>query len=109
MARPNVLMFGDAGWKDDRRQEQGCRQDSWLARTRRPVVVEIGAGEAIPSVRNFSESMTRDCGATLIRINPVTPRVPRKADLALPLGGLEALLGINTYLRLGASDQLQRQ
>jgi|GEM_PF-191567 len=81
LARPNVLMFGDSGWDDTRSAAQEARLDTWLQvlRTRgaRPVVVECGAGTAIPTVRAFSERVARALGGTLMRINPRESAVPR--------------------------------
>lgn len=72
LARPNILMFGDWGWDERVTDAQQERFASWL-RLHRPshgmVVVECGAGTAIPSVRRMSERLQQE-GATLIRINP---------------------------------------
>ena len=55
LARPNVLMFTDFEWLEHRQQMQARRMENWLAGVQAPVVVEIGAGTAIPSVRHFSQ------------------------------------------------------
>ncbi len=57
LARPNILMFGDHGWLDARAQVQAAEYGRWLAESRRPkmVVVELGAGTAVPTVRDESE------------------------------------------------------
>ncbi|HEY1065042.1 MAG TPA: Sir2 family NAD-dependent protein deacetylase, partial [Pirellulales bacterium] len=58
--RPNVLMFGDAGWDEARTQAQHARMVDWLrARGKRArlAIVEMGAGSAVPTVREFSESL----------------------------------------------------
>jgi hypothetical protein len=57
MARPNVLIFGDWSWSPVRTAIQSQREDEWLEAIRnhqRIVVLELGAGTVIPSVRNFS-------------------------------------------------------
>lgn len=68
LARPNVLMFGDSEWLEDRTEQQYSRYEAWRKqiRTARLVVIEIGAGTAVPTVRLECES----AGGTLIRINP---------------------------------------
>lgn len=88
VARPNILMFGDAGWISDRADAQAARLARWRddLRGRRLVVLELGAGLAIPTVRRVCES----AGGTLIRINPREPGVPR-GGIGLQLGALEAL------------------
>jgi NAD-dependent SIR2 family protein deacetylase len=101
LARPNVLMFNDWEWNDRRYQVQAARQTAWLASASRPVIVEIGAGSAVASVRNFSEHLIRRHGARLIRINPREPGVqsPRDAGLAMP--ALAGLTAIDTIVSLG--------
>lgn len=99
IARPNVLMFGDWDWVPRRTDQQAQCEDRWLqeiARARaRVVIVEIGAGTAIPSVRNFSHRLIRDLGARLIRINVRESQVPDTRDVGLAMGALEALTGID--------------
>lgn len=73
LARPNILMFGDAAWDDARAAQQLARQDAFLRAvvpTARVVVIECGAGTNIPTVRRFSEGLLRRFRfATLVRIN----------------------------------------
>jgi hypothetical protein len=65
------------------------------------VVFEIGAGTAVPTVRQLGESLTRTRGgATLVRVNPLDTRVPRPdIDASLAMGGLEALRELDELLR----------
>lgn len=91
MARPNILMFGDGEWLEQRFREQETRLGQWLDSVNRLVIIEIGAGTAIPSVRYFSEFLR----GFLIRINPGEAELPahvRGVSLAMP--GLDALRGI---------------
>jgi NAD-dependent SIR2 family protein deacetylase len=80
MARPNVLLFGDGGWVPDRTDAQQAALEAWLANVRqeraRLVVVELGAGTALPTVREFSEEIAREFGGTLIRVNPREAQIP---------------------------------
>jgi NAD-dependent SIR2 family protein deacetylase len=91
LARPNILMFGDDGWIGDRYGSGELRH--WLRTLRQPLVIELGAGTSVPTVRWFSESV----GGGLIRINP---REPEGADVRLPLNALEALGRIQALLSL---------
>ncbi|KPF70291.1 hypothetical protein IP84_00540 [beta proteobacterium AAP99] len=91
MARPNVLMFGDADWVPDRSARQARAMATWLAGVQRPVVIEIGAGTAIPSVRMFTERLRWQHGARLVRINLREPEVKDAADVGVAIGALEAL------------------
>ena len=92
LARPNILMFGDAGWLQDRTGAQSGRLGQWLRdqNDHGLVVVECGAGTAVPSVRYQSEHVVQQYGATLIRVNLREPQVPA-GQIGLPLGALEAL------------------
>ena len=99
LARPNILMFGDWDWDDARSDEQHARFDLWLTTVRpgRLVAIEIGAGEAIPTVRLSCEGLVDRLGGTLIRINPRDCAVP-PGQIALPLGALDALLAIEARI-----------
>ena len=96
MARPNVLMFSDYDWNPQRANRQNSKFKNWKAQNefKNIVVVEIGAGTEVPTVRLLSESM----GGTVIRINSLdcasTTRVMYKAmhtTIPIKLGALEAL------------------
>ena len=101
LARPNVLMFGDFGWLPDRTSAQEQRFTSWISGLgdARLVIVEIGAGTAVPTVRMTSEQLARRPGATLIRINLREPQVPTD-HIGIALGGLEALQKIRRANRI---------
>ncbi len=88
IARPNVLMFGDYDWVATRAETQRMRLDQWSASVRRPVVIEIGAGTLIPTVRHFTESF----GARYIRINTREPELRTRPGIGLSGAGLEVLL-----------------
>jgi NAD-dependent SIR2 family protein deacetylase len=99
LARPNILMFGDPLWLPERSEAQALKFEHWLPHTRRPVVIEIGAGTAVPSVRNFSQQMLIHANARLVRINVDEPQVPSRDDVGLQLPGLEALRAIDAALQ----------
>jgi NAD-dependent SIR2 family protein deacetylase len=98
LARPNVLMFGDDRWCENRSMRQVARLDAWLGVLRRPLAIELGAGSAIASVRNFAARVVHERGGVLVRINPREAEVSRPQDVALPLGALEALSGMAALL-----------
>ncbi len=99
LARPNILMFGDFGWDASRTQQQEARFRRWLRSigSARLVIVEIGAGSAIPTVRRTCEALGELPGATLIRINPGEPEVP-SGHLGLLLGALAALEAVSARM-----------
>ena len=101
VARPNLLMFDDLAWRPERTQEQETRWRLWRQAIdpAKLVVVELGAGSAIATVRHCGESLQRE-GATLIRINP------READG--PPGTISLRGGARETLeRLDATDPLR--
>ena len=95
VARPNILMFGDYGWIEERTRRQQERFNRFLALQsgKRIVVVELGAGTAIPTVRAMSERVGGVAQARVIRINPREPRISAP-HLSFPCGALEGLRGI---------------
>lgn len=90
IARPNILMFGDGGWLGYRSELQEANLNVWLGKIERPVIIEIGAGQSIPTVRRFGENQN----GFLIRINPIEPERNGDTYMGLRMGGLEALRGI---------------
>lgn len=98
VARPSILMFGDRGWSQWRARAQETRLRRWLEGVRRLVVVEVGAGTAVPSVRHFSHAALIDHDAFLIRINPREPNVPRNWDISIAGPALAVLQAIDEAL-----------
>ncbi|MBF0182461.1 MAG: NAD-dependent deacetylase [Magnetococcales bacterium] len=98
LARPNILMFGDDSWIESRTGRQTALLRHWighLAAEKRPlVIVEIGAGHAVPTIRQSSEYYAARLQATLIRINPRDHEVHGPPHIALPMGGLAGIEGI---------------
>ncbi|MCB1869554.1 MAG: NAD-dependent deacetylase [Gammaproteobacteria bacterium] len=90
-ARPNILMFGDYGWLENRTAGQEQRYIEWSAAAARGrlAVVELGAGLAVPTVRFHCERTEGE----LVRINPRDTEVPAGA-ISIPLGALDALTRI---------------
>lgn len=103
LQRPNLLMFGDWGWEGARYEAQSVRLQAWLRHCTRPLVVELGAGTAIPSVRRFGEQLVLQQGARLLRINPREAALPRGLGISLPCGALQALQGIEAARAPGGS------
>jgi len=94
LARPNILMFGDGGWLEFRERIQSAALRQWLRRVERPIVIELGAGTSIPTVRMMGQQLD----GPMIRINPRESHVPRKTDISLAVGALGGLLGIANAL-----------
>lgn len=99
LARPNILMFGDRNWIGARTEAQHARFDHWLSSLNgRFVVVEMGAGAAIPTVRRLSEEAARVLGGSVVRINPRDPEVPRGPHVSLSMGARDALQAIDAAI-----------
>lgn len=90
LARPNILMFDDWNWLEQRSAAQERRLQRWLGDTERLLVIEIGAGTRVSTVRRLSELV----GGVLIRINPDEPDLGAASGLSLACNGLFALHGI---------------
>ena len=98
MARPNILMFGDGGWNEQRALTQEARLDALLRKARAPLVIELGAGTAIPSVRHFGQHVIQRHNGRMIRINPREPQVASQRDVGLAMGSMAALAAIDALL-----------
>jgi NAD-dependent SIR2 family protein deacetylase len=98
-ARPNILMFGDWSWVSDRTDEQERCFDEYVcdSRDKKMVVIEMGAGTAIPTIRHTSEQLGSRYGAAVIRINPREGQIS-SPHISLPCGALEGLGGIAELL-----------
>ncbi|MBF0400875.1 MAG: NAD-dependent deacetylase [Magnetococcales bacterium] len=98
LARPNILLFRDKGWIEERTKAQEERLWQWLENLlvtkRRLVIVEVGAGTALPTIRKRSEFYGKLHHAILIRINPRDYHVHKERYISLPLTALEAIEGI---------------
>ncbi|KFU80853.1 NAD-dependent protein deacetylase, SIR2 family [Amycolatopsis lurida] len=97
LARPNILMFGDYDWLGQRSQAQLDELNAWRREHRDLVVVELGAGQAVPTVRRYSELASAATGA-LVRINPREPQVRHGRGVSLAGNGLETLRALDALL-----------
>jgi len=85
-ARPNVLMFNDENWIDGRTKKQELRFIEWRKQTfmakQRVVIIEIGAGVDVYTIRRIGESLHTHFpwDTTFIRINPKQSKVPSWPD-----------------------------
>jgi NAD-dependent SIR2 family protein deacetylase len=101
VARPNVLMFSDADWISARTDAQHGRLIEFLrAHAADPlVVIEIGAGLAVPTIRRLTESLAMRTGVFGIRMNPREAEIS-PPHLSLPCNALDGLRGIDAALGL---------
>lgn len=100
VSRPNILMFGDWSWLPQRTHEQEQRFRQFLAEhaDKRIVVIEMGAGTAIPTIRAMSERIGwQHDQATVIRINVREPDI-QTPHIGLACGALEGLRKLDELL-----------
>lgn len=99
VARPNILMFGDFSWLPERTAAQEERFARFLQKFRgeKLVVIEMGAGSAIPTIRHLSENLGSQPGVDVIRINPREPQIGG-GHFSFNVGALEGLERLATYL-----------
>jgi len=105
-ARPAILMFGDSDWVSNK--EQGMQHISWervmkklvADKKFKVVILEIGCGKNVPTVRWNSEKLAKDLDTAcqLIRVNPDFPLAAVKA-LSIKSKGLEAILMIDKFIQ----------
>ena len=104
LARPNIVMFGDWAWLEERNLIQQNHEARWFETIKKNaakvVVVELGAGTAIPSVRHFSQRISRQYHAPIIRINPGESDVRGDRDVGIALGALDGLRGVGKLLEM---------
>lgn len=79
LARQNVLMFNDWSYAEGYQLTKETLLDEWLRKAQRPVVIEIGAGKVVPTVRNFPNSPP----SRKRRFNPHQPNRCRRTKNAL--------------------------
>jgi len=97
VARPNILMFGDWNWNGKRASKQEAKYNTWRKRNynKNIVIIEIGAGSAVPTVRVEGNLLSKRLQHTkLIRINPREPEIENKNGFSVSLGGLEGITKI---------------
>lgn len=93
------MMFGDWDWRGGRQAGQDRQMEHWLLGVHRPLVLEIGAGTAIPSVQHFSHRIIHSFGGRLVRINPREYSVPTPLDVELASGSLACLEAIDQIIQ----------
>lgn len=110
LARPNVWFCSDTDYVlSARSSAMSSAYAAWTAaqQGRRVVVVELGAGLAIPSARVEAEDQSQQLAGVLVRINPVDcmvpgaegPRACSYRAVSIPLGAAEACVRLLDLVR----------
>ena len=104
MARPNILMFSDWHWQSQMQDEKEQKLIAWLKQVNNLAIIELGAGTAVPSVRNFSERLIGypiNESVNLLRVNLREPQVPDNSNcFGVSVGALEGLNMLNEKMFL---------
>ena len=98
LSRPNILMFDDYDWINSRSNIQAQYLKQWLKQRHQPIVIELGAGTAIPTVRNFGEKFAPN----LIRINPREHDLHPNQGVSIATGALTGIQEIINALEIQA-------
>lgn len=95
--RPNILMFGDSSWIPSRTEFQHKNLTEWILgnKNRKITIIELGAGTSVPTVRYFSENISQNFNADLIRINPDKCET---TGIPVPLTAKEALVKLDNLI-----------
>lgn len=98
VARPNILMFGDWEWDATRSNAQSVKLDAFKEevqeKKQKLVIIEIGAGTHIPTVRYESEYTAAELNAFVVRINPRDYEIDERIGVGITLGGLAGLRAV---------------
>jgi NAD-dependent SIR2 family protein deacetylase len=100
VARPNILMFGDYSWVSKRSAIQEENFDDFLQNNKNNpmVVIEMGAGSAIPTIRHLSEKLGQQQKTQVIRVNPREPQI-RAPHFSFSGGAVDVLTQIKNALK----------
>ena len=100
ISRPNILLFGDYFWLHDRVTAQEKRFHHWFSNNQKKslVVLEMGAGSTLPTIRQLGEELFCDHQASLIRINPRESEGPL-GTISITGNALESLKKIDHKLK----------
>ena len=100
VCRPNIVMFSDYSWLQERIRTQNIAFDQFLKNNHgsRIAVIEMGAGTTIPTIRVMSERIGQNLEhATVIRINSREPSIG-SPHISMACGALAGLQDIDALV-----------
>lgn len=90
MSRPNVYMFRDNTYVPERSKWQKENLKKTLAAHSKVLILEIGSGPHVQTIRTMTRQIIREKNARLIRINPDYPEV-KERHMGIAAGALATL------------------
>jgi NAD-dependent SIR2 family protein deacetylase len=102
LLRPNVYIFQDKTFVPTRVRTQKSKFDSFLSQAnhKKIVVLEIGAGAVVKTIRHLTNKMIREHQARVIRINPDTIDAEINApNISMVEKALNAIEKINDFIK----------
>lgn len=102
--RPNIFLFDDDFFSPAISVDQQFRYMEWReyinSECQNIVALEIGAGEALPTIRRYAERFAGEA-RPLIRINPNDFETDQENHISIPLRARESLVRIKYYVDRG--------
>lgn len=97
LARPNILMFSDFAWNGTRTFTQRQRFEKWIDKFKNKnlLIIELGAGTNIPTVRLTCEEVYQSVGNHFIRVNPRESECRLENALSLSMRAKDAIQAIS--------------
>ncbi len=96
-ARPNIMMFNDWGWKEERTLKQSNKMNLWInslkSNNKKVLIIEVGAGTAIPSIRLKTQELAIILNAKYYRVNPRETNVDA-SGIPIKLNALDGIKNI---------------
>ncbi|MDX2304414.1 MAG: Sir2 family NAD-dependent protein deacetylase [Microscillaceae bacterium] len=101
LVRPNIYIFKDRTFVPSRIQAQRQRWEAFLQSNqhKKMLVLEIGAGPTIKTIRHISRQLKNKYQAQVVRINPHDAEI-EAPGIALPMSALDALRSLDELIRV---------
>merc|ERR1712232_547315 len=107
VARPNVMMFMDYGFNEERSNKQCQARDDWLAslpEEARLMILEIGAGTKVTTIREYGVSVARRFrNSTFVRLNMEDAEVPIEEGSGIQTLSIDRLSTLHALSKIDSS------